>query len=166
MSNNANTQKVKDTISASKNATEEAVNLTRDNFAKGADVSRKQFETASGAALQGFDQIARVHQDQFAAAAQATERFTKAWEVVSGQAASFAQKEVDAFLSTTRKVVDAKAVDDVVKAETDYVSARLNTLATDGVKFMETGLKAFQEAVQPIQKQFRTNLERSLAQIS
>ena len=162
----AETQKVKATISATKNATEQTVKVARENLTKGAEASRQQFEKFSDVAMQSFDQAARVNQDQFAAAAQATEHLAKAFETVSRQATVLAQKEVDAWLDTTRKVVDAKAIDDVLKVEADYMRERLNAFATDGVKLAEASFRVFREATEPVQKQIRTNVERAMSQVS
>ncbi len=134
------------------------------NFAK---VSTESYENAfagmRGKAedlVQSYDEMAINGKENIEAWSAAGTAYGKGVEAISGEWMSFTKKMLDSNVQVTKAILGAKSLNEVMDLQSDFVRGSFDGLMAQSTKVGELATKVVQDAVEPINAQFTTTVEK------
>lgn len=128
---------------------EQALGLTREQFAKTNSAFLKGYEDAQGFGKENVDALV-----------QASTIFAKGAEQISKQMMALTQNSMQSSVVTAKALLGCKTLRDVIDLQTDYARSSFDSLMAEGAKLSELSMKVTNEAIAPIQARVTVAVEK------
>ncbi|MDA1097672.1 MAG: phasin family protein [Proteobacteria bacterium] len=134
------------------------------NFAKASTESYENafagMRTKAEGLVEGYDEIAASGKESIEAWSAASTAYGKGVEAIGGEWLNFAKKMLDENVQVTKAIMGAKSLNEVMDLQSEFVRGSFDGLMAQSTKVGELATKVAQDAVEPINAQFTTTVEK------
>jgi phasin family protein len=130
------------------------------SFEQAVSLTQEQVEKASTAFFRGFDEFATIGKQNLDALVAANTLVAKSFEQIGKEVAVYTQSSLESAASAAKALFGAKTLKDVIAVNNDFAKASFESFVANSTKISEIGVKAANEALQPISAQVNVAIGR------
>lgn len=135
-------------------------------YQKAVEMTKEHVEKAQNAFTKGFEEINTFSKENVDAMIKAGTIAAKGYETLNKEWVQFAQTQVDQTVGHVKALMQVKSFKDVIELQNSFAKARFDAMVAEGTKFSDLSVKTANEAIQPIQAQINTAVEKMLTPIA
>lgn len=129
-------------------------------FEQAAAFTKEQAERTSAMLFRGFDDLALLSKENLDALMAANTVVAKGLEEIGKEVAVYTQVSFESAATAARALFGAKTLKDVIEVNNDFAKASFESFVANSTKISEIGVKAANEALQPISARVNVAIER------
>ena len=111
---------------------------------------REPLNGGSTDAFAGYDHLAELGRENFAAMLRANAALSEGFEAISKEVIGYARTSFESAAEAATALLGAKTLEDVVQLNTAFARVNLDQLIAHSAKLSEMGAKAASEALAPL----------------
>jgi phasin family protein len=136
------------------------------NYEKALAATQEHLEKATTAAFQSYDELAALGKDNIDAFVKASTVLFKGFEVLGKEVASYGQTSLEKSVSNAQALFGVKTLRELVELQSELAKQAFDAWVEQGTKFGEMSVKVANEAIEPIQEQVNTAVEKIMKPIA
>lgn len=160
------TKQIEEAVAAGKQTVEQAVAATKEQVENAVSATKEQFEKASEAVVKSYDDMAAINKESLDVMTKFSETLVKGSEQIGKAYYDFLKSAADTQAETTKALMAAKTVNEIIEIQTDYARTSFDTLVVEGGKFSEMSVKVATDAFEPVQAHMNATVERMIKPIA
>ena len=157
---------VEDAVNAGKEQIENVVKASNEaatkQYEQAVEMTKQQVEKTSNAVFKGYDEVTTFNKANIDAVVQSSTIAAKGVESLSRELFDFAQQQLETNVATTKKLFGAKTLREVFDLQADFARQNFDKMLAESAKVTEMSVKVANEAMQPIQTQTNTAVEKAM----
>lgn len=102
------------------------------------------------AVLSGYEQLADLGRENFAAVMQANAALTEGLDAIGKEMMVYARSSFERYAETAAALLSAKTLEDVLQLQTDFAKGSFERLIERSTKLSEMGMRVANEAFAPL----------------
>jgi phasin family protein len=115
---------------------------------------------APAAVFAGYDELADLGRENFAAVLRANAAFTEGLEAIGKEVMSYARTSLETTAETATALLAAKTFEDVLQLNSDFAKASFERMIAGSTKLSEMGVKVANEALAPLGDRVEATLQK------
>lgn len=123
-------------------------------------IAQEQVEKASQTLFERYDEAASFGKDNVDAYVHSGTVFAKGIESMGKQFVSIAQNTVEANVATTKALLGATSVRELIELQTQFSRSRFDAMLAESAKLTELSLQLAHETIEPIQARLNASVEK------
>lgn len=151
-------------VNASKETVEAVMKAGTDAYAKQYEqtvtMTKDQVEKASAMMFQNYDEFVSLNKANLDAVVATTTTVAKGFETLAKELMGFAQGNVENGMTTTKKLLGAKNLQELMDLQTEYGRALFDGCVAESAKVAEMSMKTANEAFAPLQERVQVSVEK------
>lgn len=117
---------------------------------------------AAKAAVQGYDDLAVLGQDNFEALVKSNTLFAKGVETIGKEVFAFAQRSVEENMAQVQALIGAQSLQEILDLQSGFAKQRMEETLAETAKLTELSAQVANEAIEPLQKRVDVAVEKVL----
>ena len=163
-------KQVEAAVAAGKETVENAVKVGQDAAQKGINeavaMTKDNADKASKAFFTGYDDLTEVSQGNIEAVTAAMNIWTKGFEAMGHEVASFTQGSFEQSVAVGKDLMACKTVNEVVDLQNTLARANFDKTVAEATKLSEMSVKTANEASEPLQARVNETIEKLVKPIA
>jgi phasin family protein len=151
-------------VNASKETVEAVMKAGTDAYAKQYEqtvtLTKDHVEKTSTMLFQNYDELVSLNKANLDAVVATTTTFAKGFETLAKELMGFAQGNVETGMTTTKKVLGAKNLQEMMDLQSEYSRALFDSCVAESAKVAELSMKTANEAFAPLQERAQVTVEK------
>jgi phasin family protein len=127
-----------------------------------ASLAKDSVEKTSEAVFKGYNEFTTLNKANADAVVQSSTIFSNGLESLSREMLDFTQKQMEANVETTKKLFGVKSLREFFDLQAEFTRQSFDKALAESAKVSEMSFKVANEALQPIQTQTNTTVEKVL----
>jgi phasin family protein len=123
-------------------------------------LTQGQVEKASTAFLRGFDEFAQIGKQNLDSLVAANTVVAKGIEQIGNEVAAYTRSSFASAANAAKGLFGAKTLKDVIAVNNDFAKASFESCVVNSTRISGIGVKAANEALQPLSAQVNAVIER------
>ena len=160
------TKQMEEAVAVGKENFEQAVKASTEGYEKVITMGKEQVEKSTTTVLQAYDELTTLNKDAVDAAIKAGNVWAAGFEAMGKAYFAFAQATAETGVEAAKSMMTAKTVQDVFEIQSELARSSFDSFVAEGTKISEMGVKVANEAMEPIQAQFNTTVEKILKPVA
>lgn len=157
-------QPVQDAVESGREQMESAFKASNDAVAKQYDsvvnIARRHMDQTSDCMLQGCSEVSGFTKSQVDAMVAATTNVSDGMERLSREMVQFTRQQFDHNVAATRRVFGVTTMTDLFDVQAQIARESVDHMMNQGTRLTEMSMKMVNDALQPLQSQARTNMNK------
>ena len=129
-------------------------------FEQAVELTKDQVERVSTVFFRNFDDLAVLGKENLDALVAANTVVAKSLEEIGKEVAVYTQSSLESAASAAKALFGAKTLKDVIAVNNEFAKASFESFVANSTKISEIGVKAANEALQPINARVNVAIER------
>jgi phasin family protein len=135
-------------------------------YQKAVEMTKEHVEKAQSAFTKGYGEINAMSKDTMDAVIRSGTIAAKGYETLNKEWMQFAQTSVDQTVGHVKALMQVKSFKEAIDLQNDFAKARFDAIVAESTKFSDLSVKTANEAIQPIQAQINTAVEKLLTPLA
>jgi phasin family protein len=139
------------------------------SYEKAVAMTKEQVEAAVKAGsniFKNYEEVVSFNKDNLEAFVRAGTIFAKGLQEATKSAFSLAQENIEESVTTSKAVLGAKSLKEIVDLQTGFVKTSFDKAVAESGKISETNLKLAEEAFQPITERVNATVSKLMKPIA
>ena len=135
-------------------------------YQKAVEMTKEHVEKAQTAFTKGYEEINTMSKETMDAVIKSGTIAAKGYETFNREWMQFAQASVDQTVGHVKALMQVKSLKEAMELQNTFAKARFDAVVAESTKFSDLSVKTANEAIQPIQVQISTAVEKLLTPLA
>jgi phasin family protein len=160
------TNKTKTAKDAAETVVQFGPEAAQKGYQKAVEMTKEHVEKAQSAFAKGYGEMNALSKETLDAVVKSGTIAAKGYETINKQWLEFAQNSVSLTASHVKALMQVKSIKEAIDLQNSFAKARFEAMVAEGAKLSDLSVKAANEAIQPIQAQINSTVEKLLTPIA